>query len=122
VQVNILLVEDDAALGEVTAALLVSEGYEVKIAPTAQDAFDDLAAPHAYSAVLLDLQLGRDRGDALVRRLRRSGQTLPPVVIFSAQPMVELREAAQEIGAVAVLQKPCRIGQIMKAISRAVGS
>jgi len=119
--VNILLVEDDAALGEVTADLLVSEGYAVKIAPTLQDAVDDLAEPHGFCAMLLDLQLGRDRGDAMVRQLQLSGRTLPPVVIFSAQPFVELRQAAQEIGAVAVLQKPCRIGQILQAIRRATG-
>jgi len=119
--VNILLVEDDHALGEVTAELLTTEGYAVKIAPTFEVALGDLSEPHEYCAVLLDLQLGRERGDALVRQLRRKGKTLPPVVIFSAQPISELKDAAAEIGAVAFLQKPCRIAQIMSAISRAIG-
>jgi len=118
--VNILLVEDDVALGEVTAELLMTEGYAVKIAPTFEHALDDLSEPHKYCAVLLDLQLGRARGDTLVRQLRRSGKTLPPVVIFSAQPIGELRNTAAEIGAVAFLQKPCRIAQIMSAIKRAI--
>jgi DNA-binding response OmpR family regulator len=119
--VNILLVEDDFALSEVTAELLTTEGYAVKIAPTLEHALEDLSEPHAYCAVLLDLQLGRERGDALVRQLRRDGKTLPPVVIFSAQPIGELRDMAAEIGAVAFLQKPCRIAQIMGAISQALG-
>jgi two-component system OmpR family response regulator len=119
--VNILLVEDDVALGEITAELLATEGYAVKIAPTLGHALDDLSQPHQYCAVLLDLQLGRERGDALVRQLRRNGKALPPVVIFSAQPISELRDTAAEIGAVAFLQKPCRIAQIMGAINRAIG-
>ncbi|HEY0233195.1 MAG TPA: response regulator [Dokdonella sp.] len=118
---NILLVEDDPALGQVTAELLTTEGYAVKIAPTLKDALDDLTEPHGYCAILLDLQLGRERGDALVRQLRQSGTVLPPVVIFSAQPISELKDTAAEIGAVAFLQKPCRIAQIMGAINRAIG-
>ena len=71
--------------------------------------------------VLLDLQLGQQRGESLIEDLRREGTRLPPLLIFSAQPMNELRHAATMISAAGILQKPCDAAAINHAIETAVG-
>ncbi len=76
----------------------------------------------SFEAVLLDLRLGADDGAALIWRLRSHGYALPPVIVYSGQPFNALQHAAREVGAFAILQKPCSAAQIAKALYLALGS
>lgn len=119
---NILLVEDDELLGEVTSALLLGLGHTSMIANTAGDAAMLLIAPNQFDAVLLDLSIGKERGDELVRRLQHEGCKLPPVIIFSGESMVDLHRAAGAISAAAVLPKPCKSSDLASAFEMALAS
>lgn len=117
---SILLVEDDVPLGLVTSEVLKQLGHDVNWAVSANEAFDTLIGEGHFDAVLLDLGLGSDDGVALIDSLRERGCDLPPLLIFSAQPVETLRLAARATGAAAILQKPCTASEMDAAIVRAV--
>ena len=117
---DILLVEDDPVLGPLTAESLSTCGHRVTLSSTAANAFDRLQAPNAFDVIILDIQLGADRAENLVRRLRDAHIEFPAIVVFSAQPSSELARAAKAVNAKGTLQKPCTIEQINRTIERAV--
>jgi DNA-binding NtrC family response regulator len=114
---TLLLVEDDPVLGPVTLEMLKLMGHRAKLACCVDEAFEILTRPNRIELVVLDLQLGADRGEQLVERVRRV-TSAPPILILSALPMTDLQQAANEIGAHAVLQKPCSLDQMTHAIER----
>ena len=92
---NILLVEDDFALATSMMELLAAWGYQASWADSALTAFDALSKPHDLDTILLDLQLGRERGDAVVMNLRAAGRPVPPIIILSAMPTKILVDAVE---------------------------
>lgn len=119
---SILLVEDDVPLGLVTSEVLKHLGHDVDWAISANQALDTLSGEMHFDAMLLDLGLGLgdDDGVSLVDTLRERGCVVPPLLIFSAQPVDVLRVAARTIGAAAILQKPCTATELDAAIAHAI--
>src|ERR1700722_17363352 len=115
----VLLIDDDPILGPVTIELLQALGHKATWVETYERGIETLSGPHDITIVLLDLQLGARRGEAPVAQLRSAGTRVPPLLIFSAQPMVELRNAASTIQASGILQKPCDAAAINNAIKAA---
>ncbi len=118
----ILLVDDDPILGPVTVELLQTLGHQASWVDSYERGLQTLSGAHDITVVLLDLQLGPQRGEDLVRALRKVGVLIPPVVVFSAQPMAELRHAATVTKASAILQKPCNAQAIRQAIETAAAA
>jgi DNA-binding response OmpR family regulator len=116
---QILLVEDEPALGEVTTEALQQRGHRVTLANTIATAFSQLSTI-SFDAILLDLQVGPDRGEDLVLRLRNAGYWVPSVVIVSARSTLLIRLAMEEIGAAAFVQKPCVVDDIQTVLDRIV--
>src|ERR1700733_9196384 len=102
---RILVVEDDPVLGPLTCDLLESKGHKAILAEDAKRGLAELAAAEKCHVVLLDLQVGDVRGEELIHRARHERLPVPPVIIVSAQPIEQLRKAADEIGASAIVQK-----------------
>lgn len=117
---RILLVEDDPALGPVTMEVLTSCGHHVLLANTFEAAYNYLRRQHAFQAILLDLQLGLQRGEDLILRLRAERFELPRIVILSAQPLSEISAAKAKIGAHSHAQKPASATQINQALDLAM--
>ncbi len=117
---RVLLIEDDPALGAVTTEVLTQLGHDVAWSTSATAAFTSLTRENAFDAVLLDLGLGETDGVTLVTLLRNQGHALPPLLVFSAQPIDALRRAARATGAVGILQKPCSAMQLATALERAL--
>jgi DNA-binding response OmpR family regulator len=118
----VLLIDDDPVLGPVTIELLQSLGHTATWVESYDLGIETLSRPHDITLVLLDLQLGSQRGEALVAQLRLAGTRVPPLLIFSAQPMTELRNAANTIQASGILQKPCDATAFSNAITAAVAA
>lgn len=118
----VLLIDDDPILGPVTIELLQAMGHKASWVESYERGIDTLSNPHDITIVLLDLQLGAQRGEALIDQLRSAGKNIPPVLIFSAQPMGELRQAADSIKASGILQKPCNATAINTAIKIAASA
>jgi DNA-binding NtrC family response regulator len=116
----ILLVEDDPVLGPLTAESLTESGHQVTLSPSTKNAFEQLKAPHAFNVIILDIQLGADRAENLIDRLKAARIAFPAVVLFSAQPSSELARSARTVNASGMLQKPCTVEQINRMLERAV--
>jgi two-component system, OmpR family, response regulator len=101
---RILLVEDDAMIGEAVSVALRDAAYAVDWIGDGSAA--EGALEHGeHQAVLLDLGLpGRD-GLEVLRRLRQSGNSVP-VVIITARDGVDARVRGLDCGADDYLVKP----------------
>ena len=110
----ILLVDDDPFLGPVTVELLGELGHPTVWAADLRSACALLDGPLIFTAILLDLQVGTERGETLFDDM--GDRPLPPIIIFSAQSLAEVLEAAEHVHASAVLQKPCGAQDIIDAL------
>jgi two-component system, OmpR family, response regulator len=112
--VRLLLVEDDAMLGEAVRRALTQQGHAVDW--VRDGAAADLAlAGEPYDVVLLDLGLPRKRGLDVLRDLRRRGQRVP-VLILTAQDAVPDRVAGLDAGADDYLVKPFDLDELAARI------
>ena len=113
----LLLVEDEEALADVTAALLMAHGARVMRARHAEAALRLLDAGAAIDIVLSDIVMpGPLNGVALARRLRAERPELPVVLItgFSNTAMAE--------GEFTVLRKPCAPAELVGALQAALAA
>jgi CheY-like chemotaxis protein len=115
----ILLVEDDPALGPMTCHGLVELGHRSVLASTGPSAYQHLSKVHDFEVILLDLQLGDERSEPLILRLREEGITVPAIVVYSADPMIAIERAARAIDAKGYVQKPASLTDIDRAIQAA---
>jgi CheY-like chemotaxis protein len=116
---SVLLVDDDAPVASALSDVLSLLGCSVTWKGSRPDAAAALSQPNDFDVVLLDLQLGTERGEQLIEDARKCDVALPPVVILSAQPETELAAAAKSVDAVGVLRKPCTLAGVVQAIERA---
>ena len=117
----VLAVEDDSSVATVLCEAIKTIGYDCIVAPDARSAFQLLSA-RVFSALVLDLQLGDERAEDLIERLDIAGIRLPPTVIVSGQPNVELRLVGRATQAAAWLKKPFSVDSVIAAIEIATSS
>jgi two-component system, OmpR family, response regulator QseB len=111
---RLLLVEDDAMIGEALRAGLKREGFAVDWVHDAEAAGAVLET-EPFELLLLDLGLpGRD-GLALLKALRERGLTLP-VLILTARDAVSDRVAGLDAGADDYLIKPFDLDELAARI------
>ena len=116
---RILMVEDDHVLGGLICEALEVSGHEAHRVPTTESAIGELVGRH-FDVLLLDLDLGATRGEGLVQRMRNLGETLPPVIIVSGQPLEVIASAARTTDAATFLRKPYTIDELLTAIEEAM--
>ncbi len=111
---RVLLVEDDALLGDAIQAGLKQSGYAVDWMQDGISAEQALAT-EPYTAVVLDLGLPRLAGLEVLRRLRnRNAQKNmhTPVLILTAMDTVDDRIKGLDAGADDYLVKPFDMGEL----------
>lgn len=111
---RVLVVEDDALLGDAIQAGLKQSGYAVDWMKDGVSA-DQALSTESYAAVVLDLGLPRLSGLEVLRRLRsRNTQTniQTPVLILTAMDMVDDRIKGLDAGADDYLVKPFDMGEL----------
>ena len=107
---RLLLVEDDALLGNGIEAGLKQAGFAVDWAKDGREAQLALAATE-YELVVLDLGLPRVTGMQVLRQLRSDGSDLP-VLVLTARDTVRDRVAGLEAGADDYLIKPFALQEV----------
>ena len=121
---RVLVVEDDALLGDAIQAGLRQHGF---VADWVRDgaAADRAIEDGAFAAVVLDLGLPRRSGLEVLARLRARKDAVP-VLILTARDTVEDRIGGLDAGADDYLVKPFDLGELaarLRALSRrAAGS
>lgn len=115
---RILLVEDDAMIGEAISIALKDAAYAVDWVRDGALASNAVKIAE-HQAMLLDLGLpGRD-GLEVVRRLRQEGRTLP-VIIITARDGVADRIRGLDLGADDYLVKPFDMNELLARLRAVV--
>lgn len=107
---RILLIEDDALLGDGIQAGLKQSGYAVDWMKDGMSA-DQALSTEPYAAVVLDLGLPRMSGLEVLRRLRSRNVPMP-VLILTAMDSVDDRIKGLDAGADDYLTKPFDMGEL----------
>lgn len=108
---NILVIEDDPALGAGLVAALRGAGYAARAADSLAAARDALQA-ETWAALVLDLGLPDGDGLELLRLLRRQGGAVP-VMILTATDRRETRLAGLDGGADDYVTKPYDLDEVL---------
>ncbi len=107
---RVLVIEDDALLGDAIQAGLKQAGYTVDWMKDGVSA-DQALGTEPYAAAVLDLGLPRMSGLEVLQRLRRRNIPLP-VLILTAMDTVEDRIKGLDAGADDYLVKPFDMGEL----------
>ena len=112
----ILIVEDDADLGDAMVSFLKDEGLDSKLARDGDQAMrlvDDLKP----AAMILDLMMPRRDGFSVLRELRADGRisTLPVIVVTAIFGLSE-RLYATELGAADYITKPFELTELAQRV------
>ena len=112
----LILVEDDDSVRRSLQLLLSGSGYRVRAFASAASA---LADPVVLGADFLvaDYLLSESDGVELLGGLRARGWA-GRAILVTAYPSNELRRAAEEVGYMAVMEKPVRHQELLLALLR----
>lgn len=116
---RICLLEDDLLLGRALMAWLTAAGDQVTWIRLARD-FDPATATDDFDALVLDLGLADADGITVLRRLRKTGASLP-VVIITARGELDQRLDGLDAGADDYLVKPFDVEELsarLRAVMR----
>jgi two-component system response regulator MprA len=120
---RILVVDDDAAVRESLRRALQLEGYEVGLAADGAEALERLDEPAGTDAVVLDVSMPHVDGLEVSRRLRRSGNRVP-ILMLTARDEVTDRVAGLDAGADDYVVKPFALEELLarlRALLRRLG-
>jgi CheY-like chemotaxis protein len=117
---NILVVEDNENTRRLLETILRSSGYEVTLAPDAEEGLRILQGEAPVDLVLLDLFLpGADGVQFLRSRAEMDPDRQPPVIVVSAtEDMDTLRPQLRELGAKMALRKPFDVQELLNGVSQ----
>ena len=115
---NILVVEDNENTRRLLETILRSSGYEVTLAPDAEEGLRILQGDAPVDLVLLDLFLpGADGVQFLRARAEMEPDRQPPVIVVSAtEDMDTLRPQLRELGAKMALRKPFDVQELLNGV------
>ncbi len=115
--VDVLVVDDDAAVRASCAEILRASGFEVEVAEDGEVALS-LLGDLEVGLMLLDLKMPRRDGYAVLE----SSETLPPVVLISAFPLDDAVRARVGTKINHYLQKPVSPHRLVPLVASIVWS
>jgi len=116
--VKILVVDDERAVRESLRRALELEGYEIELAEDGRQALSLLQEEEERAqpdALILDVLMPGVDGLEVCRRLRRSGNSVP-VLMLTARDEVENRVAGLDAGADDYVTKPFALEELLARV------
>ncbi len=115
---TIVVCDDEELIRWSLCAHLEHEGYKAVPAENGKDAIDAVTE-HGANLLLTDLKMPVMDGLTAIRELRRTGSTVP-VVVLTAHGAVDSAIEATQLGAADYLQKPFDVREVTLAVERAM--
>jgi len=113
---RILLVEDDFAMCEIGAEVLIRQGYHVDTAGDGADAWKALN-DRSYDLLITDNTMPRVTGMELIKKLRSEDMTLLVILASGTVPVEELVKHPW-LQLDAMLPKPFTTGQLLDTVKK----
>ncbi len=111
---RILLVEDDLILSETLSELLQTQGYDVTLASSGNEALE-VTYEQSFEIMLFDVNIGDFNGFELLKTLRESGNAIPCIFLTSLSDIASLSRGF-EVGADDYLKKPFDFDELLVRI------
>lgn len=115
-RLRVLVVDDDAAIGELLDAMLTRDGFDVTVVSDPREA-EEVVRSRRVHLVLLDLMMPRQDGIETLRQLRRVDRDLA-VIVVTGYPSLETAVDAMKLDAMDYLRKPFSIEELREVIDR----
>ncbi len=116
---TVLVVDDDKAVAESTAAALSSIGVRCRAAHGGRDAIE-LVRSGEVDVCVTDIVMPEMDGAQVVESLRASHPDVT-VIVFSGHEVSELMSKAAALGAFACMRKPLTPGDLARTVAKARG-
>lgn len=113
-QTDVLVVDDDPDIRDLTRVVLEDEGYVVATAASGEEALARITE-HQPSLVLLDIRMPGVNGFQVQEQLQQLGLAVT-VVFMSAEP--QLASRVRQYRAAGFLQKPFDLSQFLDVVER----
>ena|SRR5699024_5997364 len=113
-QASILIVEDEQKLSRVLQLELEYENYDTEVAANGMDALR-LIQEKAWDLVLLDIMLPELSGLEVLRRVRRTDE-ITPVMLLTARDQVHDKVSGLDLGANDYVSKPFQIEELLARV------
>lgn len=116
---KVLIVEDDSSISKALEIRISSYGYLVSKASDAVFAMSEIMN-RTPDVVVLDINLPGGSGLTVAERMRENSATAAvPVIFITASKRKGLRQDAEQLNAIAFLEKPFSSIDLMDAITKA---
>jgi DNA-binding response OmpR family regulator len=112
---RILIVDDDGALAEFLKAELQDQGFKVDMVHDGEQALAALETRNRYNLLILDLNLPKLDGLALIERVRPAQPKLP-MMVLTGRTRVEDKVAAFHTGADDCVTKPFSLLELVARV------
>src|SRR5690625_2024108 len=113
-QPSILIIENEQKISSVLQLELNYEGYQTEIAKDGRIALE-LLEEKEWDLVLLDIMLPELSGLEVLRRVRRTDNTTP-IILLTAQDQVHDKVSGLDLGANDYITKPFQIEELLARI------
>lgn len=115
---KIAVIEDDRNLLELLKKVLAAAGYEVFGAPTGSELAKKVI-DNKPDLIITDLGLPQLDGDKVIEVFHKNDvEYMVPVIVMSAWEEFKIKQAAEDIGAVAYMKKPVNQDELLKLIKK----
>jgi len=115
--VRILLVEDNPVNQKLAMRMLEKGGYQVALAQNGRESVEKVALQE-FDLVLMDVQMPVLDGREATKEIRRSGNTVLPIIAMTAEALPEDRQKCLDAGMNDYLAKPIKRELVFDLIDR----
>jgi DNA-binding response OmpR family regulator len=113
---RILVIDDEQISREGVAEVLTDEGYEVRMAADGHEGVSFFATfqPHL---VLTDLQMPHLGGIGVINHVKSVSPTTP-IIIFTADIVIDAQRTAERLGVADYINKPLNFEEMLRRIEQ----
>ncbi len=115
--ISVLIADDEPNMRKTLSAILRRQGYDVSTADDGEMAVQ-MCAEKGFDVVLLDVRMPGIDGVEAFRRIRRHQEGVR-MILMSAYGLDELKQSSLDEGAIAFLDKPLDISQVIDLMGAA---
>jgi FixJ family two-component response regulator len=111
----VAVIDDNSYVRSALENLLSAYGYATEPYASAEE-FLEAAPQSEASCLIVDVQLGKNCGIAMVHQLGQLGIVLP-IIFVTASDCPEVERRARETGCIAFLRKPVDVERLVEQLS-----